>query len=111
MVVIFDPYKAMSALMLDQPRVDQKMVDYLNKEQISYFDMNIVHADDFKNGNLSMDDYYVKYFVGHYDPMGNMFFANSIKSKLVDWLDPKPITHRKTDKKYIDFKGYLQGVK
>lgn len=111
MVVIFDPYKVMSALMMNQPRVDQVMVDYLQKEKINYFDMNVVHAEDFKKGNLSINDYYAKYFVGHYDPMGNMFFAFSIKNKLVNWLQPKPVTYQDSDKQFIDFKGYLQGVK
>ena len=110
LVVIFDPYKVMSALMMNQPRVDQVMVDYLKKENFNYFDMNVVHAEDFKKGNLSINDYYAKYFVGHYDPMGNMFFANSIKTKIVDWLTPKPITYQNSDKQFIDFKGYLQGL-
>ena len=110
LVVIFDPYKVMSALMLNQPRVDQEMVDYLKKENFNYFDMNVVHAEDFKKGNLSINDYYAKYFVGHYDPMGNMFFANSIKSEIVNWLTPKPITYQNSDKQFIDFKGYLQGL-
>ena len=111
LVVIFDPYKLRSALMMDQPRIDQAMVDYLKKENINYFDMNVVHAEDFKKANLSANDYFAKYFVGHYDPMGNMFFAQSIKSKIVNWLNPKPITYQNSDKQFIDFKGYLQGVK
>lgn len=111
LVVIFDPYKVMSALMLNQQRVDQVMVDYLNKENFNYFDMNIVHAQDFKKSNLSMIDYYTKYFVGHYDPVGNMFFATAIKNKMINWLQPKPLTYQSSDKQYIDFKGYLQGVK
>lgn len=111
LIVIFDPYKVMSALMMNQPRIDQVMVDYLKKENFNYFDMNEVHANDFKNSNLSINDYYAKYFVGHYDPVGNMFFATAIKSKLVNWLNPKPITYQNSNKQYIDFKGYLQGVK
>jgi len=109
MVVIFDPYKVMSALMINQPRADQVMVDYLIKEKFNYFDMNIVHAEDFKKGNLSINDYYSKYFVGHYDPMGNMFFANSIKNSLINWLNPKPITYSVGKGNYIEFKNYLQG--
>jgi hypothetical protein len=110
LVVVFDPYKVMSALMMDQPRIDTKMIDFLKTEGFNYFDMNIVHAEDFKKGNLSMQDYYRKYFVGHYDPAGNMFFAFSIKNTLVSWLNPKPVTYQSSDKQYIDFKDYLQGV-
>ena len=111
MVVVFDPYRVMNAMMMDQPRIDQKMIDYLNAQKFNYFDMNVVHAEDFKKTNLSMTDYYAKYFVGHYDPVGNMFFASSIKNKLVNWLNPKPVTYQDSDKQYIDFKDYLQGVK
>lgn len=111
LVIIFDPYKVMSALMSDQPRADQVMVDYLKNENFNYFDMNVVHAEDFKKSKMTMTDYYAKYFVGHYDPVGNMFFATSIKNKLINWLSPKPVTYQNSDKQYIDFKGYLQGVK
>lgn len=111
LVVIFDPYKVMNALIMNQSRADQVMVDYLIKEKFNYFDMNIVHAEDFKKGNLSINDYYSKYFVGHYDPMGNMFFATAIRNKLVNWLQPKPFTYQNSNQNYIDFKGYLQGVK
>lgn len=110
LIVIFDPYKVTNAIMMNQPRPDQVLVDYLQKEKFNYFDMNVIHADDFKKGNLSMSEYYSKYFVGHYDPLGNMFFAFSIKNHLVNWLQPKPLTYQNSDQQYIDFKGYLQGV-
>ena len=41
-------------------------------------------------------------------PAGNHFFAYSIKDKVVEWLDPKPITYRDPDPQSIDFQGYLQ---
>lgn len=111
LIVIFDPYKVTNAMIMNQQRPDQVMVDYLQKENFNYFDMNVVHANDFKNGNLSLNEYYAKYFVGHYDSVGNMFFAFSIKNQLVDWLQPKPVTYQNSNQQYIDFKGYLQGVK
>ncbi len=111
MVIIFDPYKVTHELMLSQPRTDQVMVDYLQKENINYFDMNVVHADDFKEGNLNISDYYAKYLSGHYDVNGNRFFASAIKGRIVNWLNPKPITYQNLDKESINFKGYLQGIK
>jgi hypothetical protein len=50
-----------------------------------------------------------RYYIGHYSPAGNHFFAYSIKDKIVDWLDPKPITYRADDQRLVDFKGYLPG--
>jgi len=49
-----------------------------------------------------------RYFIGHYKPSGNHFFAYAIKDPIVDWLDPKPITYQQDDSKLIRFKGYLQ---
>jgi len=111
LVVIFDPYKVTRQLMLNIPRADQVMVDYLKKEHFNYFDMNVVHYEDFKKTRATIEEYYTKYFTGHYDPVGNMFFATSIKSTMVNWLNPRPITFQETDKQYINFKDYLQGLK
>jgi hypothetical protein len=43
------------------------------------------------------------YFIGHYNPRGNHFFAYSIKDKIVSWLDPKPVPYRNRDEASIDF--------
>ena len=53
-------------------------------------------------------DYFRRYFIGHYNPAGNHFFAYSIKDRIVEWLDPKPITYKDPSKRMIDFKDYLQ---
>ena len=47
-----------------------------------------------------------EYFIGHYNPRGNHFFAYSIKNVVVNWLDPKPITYRKPNPESNEFKGY-----
>jgi len=107
MVVLFDPYKVLRSLLEDGSRYDTEIVDYLQQNKFNYFDMNLIHLEDYKAFNLSVDDYYKRYFIGHYNPAGNHFFAYSIKQKVVDWLDPKPITYKNTDQKMIGFKGYL----
>ncbi len=48
----------------------------------------------FKSFNLSLAEYRRRYFIGHYSPAGNHFFAFSIKDMIVGWLDPKPITYQ-----------------
>jgi hypothetical protein len=55
-----------------------------------------------------VEDYLKRYFIGHYSPAGNHFFAFSLKSIVVDWLDPKPLTYREDGGEIMDFKGYLQ---
>lgn len=110
MIVLFDPYMVTRSLIRKEARFDQEIVDFLKHGQFNYFDMNLVHAADFKNFNLTQEEYYKRYFIGHYSPAGNHFFAFSIKPKIVEWLDPKPITYRATNQQLIDFKGYLDGI-
>ena len=88
-------------------RYDQPVVDFLERREFLYFDMNRVHEEDFRCFNLPMEEYLKRYFIGHYSPAGNHFFAYSIKDSVVDWLDPKPITYRDDESKAIGFRGYL----
>lgn len=108
MVILLDPGGAMRQVLNGKPRADQEIVDFLKENQFNYFDMNRVHAEDYKAFNLSLDEYYQRYFIGHYNPMGNHFFAFSIKPRIVEWLDPPPFTYRKSDTLPADFKGYLE---
>jgi hypothetical protein len=107
LVVLFDPYRVMNELRKEGTRFDQEIVDYLKTEGFLYFDMNEVQLRDFENYKLPFDAYMKQYFIGHYNPRGNHFFAYSIKDTVVEWLDPKPITYRKPDPQSIDFRGYL----
>ena len=107
LLVHFDPTNVFRAMVNGEKRYDQEMIDFINNNGYAYFDMNKVHLDDFKKFNLSLDEYMDRYFIGHYNPSGNHFFAYAIKDKIVDWLDPKPITYLQNDDKLIRFKGYL----
>jgi len=94
-------------LLANKPRYDQEIISYLEEKGYPYFDMNQVHLRDYRNFNLSIEDYLKRYFIGHYNPVGNHFFAYSIKDVLVQWMDPKPITYRNDGSRMMDFKGYL----
>ncbi len=111
LVVLFDPYRAMQQLAKGGPRYDASILDFLQRENFNYFDMNLVHIEDFKKYRLSFQDYMKEYFIGHYNPRGNHFFAYSIKDKVVEMLDPKPLPYQKKDPSNIDFKGYLVDYK
>jgi hypothetical protein len=108
MVIIFDPYRVTRPLMQGADRYDQEIVDFLNENKFNYIDMNLVHVEDFKSFNLNVNDYFRRYFISHYNPAGNHFFAYSIKDRIIEWLDPKPITYEKTDRRMTEFKSYLQ---
>lgn len=107
MVVHFGPYDAMETLIESGTRYDQEIVDHLRKNDFLYFDMNEVHVEDFKNFNIPLEDYRKRYFIGHYSPAGNHFFAFSIKDEIVPWLDPPPITYQQDKRRMVDFRGYL----
>ncbi|MCX6594822.1 MAG: hypothetical protein NTV70_00455 [Acidobacteria bacterium] len=111
MVVLFDPYRAMKQLRQDGTRYDQAVVDYLGRERWDYFDMNEVQLRDFARYRLPFDEYMKLYFIGHYNPRGNHFFAYSIKDKIVSWLNPKPVTYRNRDENAVDFQGYLKTIR
>ena len=108
LVVLFDPGRVLPQLVQGWPRYDQQIVDFLREHGFTYFDMNVVHAEDFKCFRLTYEQYRQRYFIGHYNPSGNHFFAFAIKDTIVNWLDPKPITYRKLDPQAVDFQGYLQ---
>ena len=107
LVVLFDPSRVMPALIRSEARYDQEIVDFLEEQDFKYFDMNRVHAEDFKSFNLSLAEYRRRYFIGHYSPAGNHFFAFSIKDTIVDWLDPKPITYRDRPQALESFLDYV----
>ncbi|MCA9145895.1 MAG: hypothetical protein H6823_26055 [Planctomycetaceae bacterium] len=109
MIILLDPYRVTRALLDGGTRYDQEIVDYLKDKNFRTFDMNVVHQEDFKSFNLNSNDYMRRYFIGHYSPAGNHFFAYALKGHVVDWLDPKPVPYRDTQQKIIDFKEYLQG--
>ncbi len=108
MVIVFDPYGVTRPLLQEANRYDQEIVDFLNGNDIDYIDMNLVHVEDFKSFDLNINDYFKRYFIGHYSPAGNHFFAFSIKDRIVGWLDPKPITYEDPSRRMTNFKGYLQ---
>ncbi|MFN0127169.1 MAG: hypothetical protein ACKV19_10855 [Verrucomicrobiales bacterium] len=108
LVVLFDPAGVMRPLAEGKPRYDQEVVDFLREKQFRFFDMNIVHVEDFKSFKVPFDQYQERYFIGHYSPAGNHFFAHSIRDTVVEWLDPKPITYENKDERWTTFEGYLQ---
>jgi hypothetical protein len=107
LVILFDPSRVMRPLAVGKPRYDQVIVDFLTEQRLRFFDMNVVHVQDFKSLNIPFDQYLKRYFIGHYNPAGNHFFAYAIKNTVVDWLNPKPITYQKETEREITFENYL----
>jgi len=59
-----------------------------------FIDIRDHHAADYRDFSCGVDAYCQRYWIGHYSPRGNHFFAYSIKDAVVRWLDPKPLAYR-----------------
>ena len=74
-------------------RFDREFLDYLDEAGYTYIDALEAHRRDFAAFRLTPEEYTRRYYVGHYNPLGNHFFAHSIRDGVIDWLDPKPLAY------------------
>lgn len=74
-------------------RFDQAMVDYLHQQQLPYVDLMQAHAADAARFKGTANEALARYFIGHYNPLGNLFCAFAMKDALVKMLDPKPAAY------------------
>lgn len=79
-------------------RIDQEFVGFLKENNVQFVDVMAKHVEDFRNFNLSPAEYVRRYYIGHYKPQGNHFFAFAVKDAIVDWLEPKPPAYRAGEK-------------
>ncbi len=102
-IIVLSYSKGVVASYLEgKERFDQIFVDWMNANNIPFIDGLEKHKEDFAQFNCSTEDYIDRYYIkakvaavfGHYNPMGNMFYAFAIKDELVDRLDPKPPAYR-----------------
>ncbi len=77
-------------------RFDQEFVDFLQSKRLPYVDLMEAHTAEFAQFKTSIEEYLKRYYIGHYNPLGNFFQAFAIKDKLVGMLKPKPISYRET---------------
>ena len=75
------------------PRFDQILVDYLVENNFCFVDSLQKHVEEFEFFNCSPEAYAQRYYINHYNPKGNHFFAFAVKDAIVEWLNPKPPTY------------------
>ncbi|MCY3778476.1 MAG: hypothetical protein OXH11_21075 [Candidatus Aminicenantes bacterium] len=85
-------------------RFDQSLLDFLDEKRLPYVDLLEAHGTDFAQFKVTVDEYIRRYWIGHYNPLGNFFQAFAIKDRLVELLDPKPISYSTDPSKYIEMK-------
>jgi len=74
-------------------RWDQSFIDFMKSRELPFVDLGQAHFDEYKQFNIGLKEYFEKYFIGHYNPRGNMLCAQAIINPLVDLLSPKPIPY------------------
>lgn len=77
-------------------RFDNSLLQFL--KDYNYIDLIDSHKRDFEQFNIDVREYLKRYYIngsGHYSPMGNHFCAFELKNRLVEMLEPKPITYIK----------------
>jgi hypothetical protein len=97
----------------DGTRRDQEILDYLSATGTDLFDMNAVHQQEYEQVGGSYHEYLSRYMVGgdgHYNPRGNHFFAYALKDRLLQLLDPQPLTYQDRGPDTVDFSDYLPGL-
>lgn len=83
--------------------------DHLAARGIPCIDTLPAHVAEFDTFRLSAKDYVDRYYIGHYNPRGNHFFAYALKDAIRDWLSPPPPAYRADEQRLIRFEGYLPG--
>jgi len=76
-------------------RFDREFVDFLKKRRLPVVDLMEAHIKDYQGFTGDIEQYLERYFIGHYNPLGNFFTTFAIKDKVTEMLDPKPIPYRK----------------
>ena len=75
-------------------RPDQPFTAFMQQSGLPVVDLLQLHVGEFQNYKGDIKDYLKQYFVGHYNPRGNLFTALAIKDRVVQMLNPKPQPYR-----------------
>ncbi len=92
--VLSFPGNSVAEYITDGIRFDEDFIPFLEENGLPYVDLLEEHARDFKKHSLGIEEYVEKYFIGHYNPLGNYFCANALQAKLLQMLDPKPLPYQ-----------------
>jgi len=81
-------------------RFDQSFVDFMDRRRLPYVDLLKAHAADYARFTPGIDPYIGRYFIGHYNPLGNHFCAFAIKQQVVRMLQPPPPAYAKNAREF-----------
>ncbi len=92
--VLSYPAQSVSRFVKEGVRADQPFVDFMKQRGLPVVDLMKAHVADFALFRGEIKEYLAKYWIGHYNPLGNFFCANAILTQLVELLKPKPLPYR-----------------
>lgn len=87
----------------------QYFKDHLVAKGIRLVDSLPAHVAEYDTFKLTAKEYVDRYYIGHYTPRGNHFFAYAVKDAIRDWLTPAPPAYQNNGEPLIRFQGYLPG--
>ncbi len=79
---------------LGQSRNNNILFEGLKSSGLPFIDGLEMHIEDYKAFSCSPADYAKRYYVGHYAPSGNFFYANELAKTLIKVLDPEPASYK-----------------
>ena len=65
-------------------------MSWLARSELPFVDMMAAHLNDFADFSCSAQEYLDRYYIGHYNPMGNLFCAFAMRSALLELLRSPP---------------------
>ena len=81
---------------------------HLRDTGVPFVDTVEAHVEDFQRFSGTAREYVDRYYIGHYTPTGNHFFAYAVTAQLAPWLDPPPPAYADNGHEtLIRFEGYL----
>lgn len=96
--VLSYPANYIAQVHVENRRWDQGIIDYFKSKNLPIVDLGEMHLYEFSQFKISLKEYLEKYFIGHYNPLGNMFCAQAINSKLVEMMKPRPVPYNEDTK-------------
>ena len=94
MLILSFSKENIAAALTGEPAFDRNFTNWLKDKPYPVIDMRDYFGADFKHSEQNVQGYLRKYYNGHHTPAGNFFTAWAIKSKVVTWLDPKPLPYQ-----------------
>lgn len=69
--VLSYPAKQIAQSFASNRRWDQELIDFISEKRLPCIDLYNAHISEFKQYSIEMTQYLEKYFIGHYNPLGN----------------------------------------